>query len=316
LYTASRFISLATEHHFSIPDGLIDVVAQEVEHFWQQEPAWQWGRDPFRGGIRERLAWKLAHEPPSKHPYYVGIIDEEMFAIAIALDLSHCMTEYGKAFPIGEEAKDYFRRIMAERVQWNGAGWLFQPDIWNKRPEQAYAGYYLPPKANKTDLPPKPVDCPGMDSSHSHRLPLWLLSGRQAMDVTRLQKGLTWQFFNRVLVPSQQVSVPLLNNYMSGHNGFYRWRYQTHKESGYAPYKLSGTFTLGWWSFLGGIPMQELYSKLTQTYPLPPNIRQIYERITTRERNPYVRYFYDNGIGKIIAEMAADISGSIGVGNE
>lgn len=48
---------------------------------------------------------------------------------------------------------------------------------------------------------------------------------------------------------------------MDGSNGvLYRWNYSSLGEGKeYGPYELSGTFTIGWWTFLGTDRVKEIY---------------------------------------------------------
>ena len=98
--------------------------------------------------------------------------------------------------------------------------------------------------------------------------------------------------------------IPILNNYMCGHNGYYRWKYSTHKNSGYGPYKLSGTFGFGWWSLLKNEKISDYYLLLYNAYPLNEANAAIYEAITSRERHPIVKNSDLNGLKQQIALMA------------
>jgi len=116
---------------------------------------------------------------------------------------------------------------------------------------------------------------------------------------------------NIVIDHNVNIGVPVLKNFMCGHNGYYRWNYQTHEEgTGYGPYQLSGTFTLGWWSLLGGTDLADLYDGLAHAYSLNKAQMDLYRDLSTRERHPVVAYGYINGVRRAIAMMACDLAGS------
>lgn len=55
---------------------------------------------------------------------------------------------------------------------------------------------------------------------------------------------------------------------MDGSNGVYRWGYGSFgPNGGYGPYQLSGSLTLGWWTFLETAESKALYRELVTQYP-------------------------------------------------
>ena len=98
-------------------------------------------------------------------------------------------------------------------------------------------------------------------------------------------------------------------NYMDGRNGLYRYNYTTQQDTAYLPYQLSGTITLGWWSFLGG-EMSELYKNIYETFPLDENALKTYVGPnTTRERNKYVAWpaYFENGFAELNCLLASKL---------
>jgi hypothetical protein len=287
LYVASRFMVLAKEsgRQDLIPRGLPELLYSEVQANWRTKPAWQWDRQPFPGGARERVLWKLDHRKVGKS-YYRVILDEDLYNFAIAADL--------KAFggtaaqqeawnPLLEDVLSVVRRVFTQEVvQQPGGGWLFQPGVWTDHPEYLYAGNKEP----RPGLKPAPVRGIGEDSSHSLRLPLWLTSFMQAYPVNseeyhfyqNLLKGLEEQFYNKVLVqPTAGLPCFLTNNFMDGSNGVYRWNYGSFgKDNGYGPYQTSGAFLLGWAAFLNTDRIRAVYREVAAQFPWSRQCNELY----------------------------------------
>jgi hypothetical protein len=78
-----------------------------------------------------------------------------------------------------------------------------------------------------------------------------------------------------------------MTNYMDGENGVYRYNYVTQGVgNGYGPYELSGSFNLGWWSFLGPT-LTGPYQAQRSSLPFgSPEIATYTGPNTTRVRNP------------------------------
>ncbi|NPV51845.1 MAG: hypothetical protein HPY60_11730 [Candidatus Methanofastidiosum sp.] len=208
--------------------------------------------------------------------------------------------------------------VFERRIVWQeNGGWLFQPGILEDHPDYAYAGH----KVKKFGMKPLPVEGIAMDSSHSHRFPLWLTSLADAHPegstkrafYERLKKELEIQLFNKVIIPpTEEFQAWRMTNYMDGYNGIYRWNYVTQgMNNGYGPYELSGTLLLGWWSFLSSSRIQNVYNDLARNFPLPEEVIKTYTGPnTTRERHPLVKLpeAYKNGMIEIIVRLASKIS--------
>jgi len=306
LTLVSRWVSLDTT--VSSPEekqDLADLVEARFLHYWEQAPAWQWTQNDFDGGVRERLEWKLTIEDVDRS-YYNAIIDQELFLMGIAADLLVWHQSQGSTCESCVEAIEYFDRIMEARLHRGGPGWDFQLGMRTDHYTYQYAGYLTKPDE---DSPPKPVEGLQQDSSHAHRWPLWLTQLASVRDVCEFQERLKWQLINQVVETQSGVGIPVLRNYMSGHNGYYRWQYETHEENeGYGPYELSGTFSMGWWAFLGGKEVSDLYIQLEKAYPLDEAQLALYEGLSTRERHPIIESAYVNGLKKGLSQMAVVIA--------
>jgi hypothetical protein len=321
LYLCSRFVVLAeqAERGSLIPPFLIDAIYDEINNFWSVEPAWQWNREPFTGGIRERVIWKLnTHDV--KKSYYRAIIDEELFLFAIAADLHnyerYANTRHKYSATVAEILKIAHVVFQKEIAFLDGEGWLFQPGVWTDHPDYAYAGR----EEKVHNMKPSKVTGIAWDTSHSHRFPLWLTSlsnAYQANEPERnfynnLKKELEQVFFMQVLEPpSCQFPVYRTKNYMDGRNGVYRWNYSTQGvNNGYGPYELSGTLTLGWWAFLGTDHIRTVYQEISKQFPLSKEVIDVYVGPnTSRERHPLVLDpdSYTNGFRELIIRLAGKL---------
>lgn len=294
---------------------------EEFKRFWLEEPAWLWAVDPFTG-IRDRIEWKLgAPDESLARSYYNVIFDEDYFALSLGLDLYGLYSRAGRLEECGKgciEARDLFLRVFSERTEWRGGGWLIDVGRWDDHPDFAHAQYYRPPLSPEGDpLPPQPRRGGVIDSSHAHRYPSWLRSAQLALRedeafVERLRSGLSHQFAEVILAPDQG-RIPILNNYMDGHNGWYRWNYATHTGplKGYGPYALSGTFALGWWSLLGDERIAEQYERLAQSFPLSEAELQLYAGSSTRERHPLIHNAWRNGMMADISMRASELARAV-----
>jgi len=317
-YLISRYFVLAGQEKsdFSHLEELVETVEHEVVTLWIEEPAWQWAREPFLN-MRDRVHWKLDNKTVEKS-YYRAIIDEELFVFAIAADLSAFYHLSKKPVPpVVSDILETAKKVFEQEGQWQvDGGWLFQPGVWTDHPDYIYAGQtrIVPGMA------PYPVPGIAQDTSHSHRFPLWFISLSGAYGdgdpekefYKNVREGLARQFFNKVLVPPTH-SFPgyRTTNFMDGWNGVYRYEYVTQgKGKGYGPYELSGTLTLGWWTFLGGKEIRQVYQEMSKHFPMSPELLKIYVGpSTSRERHPLVseEESYLNGFKELIVRLSGRI---------
>ncbi len=180
---------------------------------------------------------------------------------------------------------------------------LLDEPLWVARDAYDASHYMIVPMhaafpgnaAVNDDLEPMPVEDIAPDSSHSFRLPLFLTSfaaaeaegsyGRTYYE--QLLQGLAVQITKRVLLlPSAEFPGVRMMNYMDGRNGVYRYGYASQGEgSGFGPYELSGSFSLGWWGFLGKA-LTEAYEAQRQSLPFRDEVVEVYTGPNTlRQRN-------------------------------
>ncbi|WP_326907835.1 copper amine oxidase N-terminal domain-containing protein [Sedimentibacter sp. MB31-C6] len=323
MYLASQFVVLCenTNNSYLIPDGLVDILNNEIYDIWINEPAWQWGRDPFEGGMKERLNWKLNNKYFDKS-YYKAIIDEEFFTLAIAADLytsENLVRGTDNSSKFKSEIMNYVQIIFEQEGIFREDGtWLFQPGVRSQHNDYIYAGNIK--KSN--NIKPSPIENIASDTSHSHRFPLWINSFINAYESNgdsekvalflKVRNGLEKQFYENVIVkPTEEFNGYRTNNFMDGNNGIYRWNYPTQGQgNGYGPYELSGTLTLGWWSLLKSERINQVYYEMASKFPLTENVINVYVGPnTTRDRHDLVTMpnsFY-NGVTELICRLASKI---------
>lgn len=317
-YLLSRFMVLASnaDKDELIPKGMADYLYTRTIIFFYNEPAWQWEHSDF-SCMKERILWKLT-TPDPKRSYYRAIIDEELFIFAIAADLSNYY--HGKDNKKTQQLSDIlhvaYRVYKQESKLQPDGSWLFQPGVWAQHPDYAYAG-----NEHKTpDLKKKPVNDIAMDTSHSHRFPLWLTSLAEAYPhgsnerkyYNQLRSGLAEQFTSKVLVkPTDDFPVYRTTNFMDGRNGIYRWNYATQGiNNGYGSYELSGTLALGWWAFLDNSKITSVYTEISRQFPLSDNVIKLYYGPgTSRVRHHLISGStpYVNGYIELISRLASEI---------
>jgi len=315
MYLLSRYLVLASENASYLDnfDVLIVYLQNELKKIWEA-PAWMWDSNPFPN-MKQRIHWKMRVENV-KYSYYKAILDEDLFVFAIAADLVHLLKNQNK-----KAVPDYLNEILlksydvySEMVRFNKGHWYFQQGVWADHPDFFYAGQF----EKKPGMNKRPVNNITWDSSHSHRFPMWLKSMRNAYDIKsdeyryydKLINDLACTFLSRVYVPPDSSFWGIrLNNYMNGHNGIYRWNYPTQGENnGYGPFELSGTFFLGWWSFLKSDSISNLYEYQADLFPLKKNEIIVYVGPnTSRERNPLVQLpdFFFNGYAELILLLSS-----------
>lgn len=276
---------------------------------WTREPAPQWDRKPF-DNMYERILWKEnITDPPFS--FYRAIIDEEFFNFAIAADLCNLFGD-DTSVEAREAVKVADRLFERYGNHTDEGGWLFQPGVWWDHRDYAYAGYSEP----SHDMRPRPIKGIATDTSHSHRFARWLLSLRDAGGSSKRTaghqkalQGLEFQLTRKVLqAPSQAFPYGYrTTNYMDGHNGIFRWEYETQgEERGYRPYQLSGTFLFGWWVFLHSAPIYAAYSDAARYFPLANDAVGLYTGPnTTRKRHRHMQLpkFYIGGFAELLTRL-------------
>jgi len=295
-----------------IQDALYDEIVAVLLVEWFEAEAVNYGGLRF-DGMRDRLRGKL-NAVDMIPEYAKAVFDEEFFGLAILSDL-YAIDQRNVPEVFAEILQLGYDVYLLEGVE-VGDGWLFQPGIWSDYPDYRYAGHdFIAP-----DLDEFIIEDIATDSSHFHRMPLWLLSMRDAYAEERpewlffdaLYTRLLRQFEDVMYTPSStEFPAPRVSNYTDGRNGIYRYEYDTvGSDRGYGPYQLSAvTLPLGWYVFLGSGRLIEDYSTLP--FPLPEEVVELYVGPnTTRTRHPLVRWpdYFTNGFAELHVLMAITLS--------
>ncbi len=255
------------------------------------DQAWQWDSEPF-DTLFDRVEWRLS-QTTVRQSYYRALIDEDMFALAIGADLKNAADNCGTPSRWQyEHSRELALQAFSQEVSTSeDGGWVFQKGVWRDHPDYQYAGN----AEIKDGLEPMPVEDIATDSSHSFRLPLFLTSFAAAeaegsygrVYYEQLLQGLAVQITKRVLLmPDAEFPGVRMTNYMDGRNGVHRYGYASQGEgSGFGPYELSGSFSLGWWGFLGKA-LTEAYEAQRQSLPFRDEVVEVYTGPNTlRQRN-------------------------------
>jgi len=322
LYLISRFVALKSDRlqkNENISATLVARLYKDVEILWTKKEAWWYGGRRFKGGIRERLEWKL-NVKNVKYSYYRAIIDHDLFLFAIAADLRiyeiNRVPKRSWSPIISDILNKAFETIQSRMLFTETGGCLFEPGAWRDHRDYNYVGnaQILP------DLPVKKITDISEDSSHSHRWPLWLTSLQDASinDQKKYEyygkviKALEKQFYEHALVlPTASFAGLRLNNFMDGRNGVYRYGYITQgKGRGYGPYQLSGILPVGWWGFLISERINKAWKIMSGLFPLKDNVLLTYVGPnTTRIRHPLVTWpqFFLNGFAELNVRLICKI---------
>lgn len=286
LYLHTRFIKLAADNGKTnlIPEGLPEWVAKYLDILWRKAPAKGYIGGTF-DGIGARLQYKLGQRTPAKS-YFTALIDEERFAFSEAADLRAYENKTGKKLPYSDTITDILQaayEAYRERgLNTPGGGWILDAGAWADHPDSQFAGN----DSISPNLSPSKRPGLGEDTSHSHRLPLWVTSLASAFSPTSTEgryflecrSKLNQQFIEKVLIaPSNDFPGYRTVNYMDGSNGVYRYGHATlGKDIGYGPWELSGTFLLGWWTFLDSDKIRSVYAAQAKLFPLPDDLTRFY----------------------------------------
>jgi hypothetical protein len=310
MYLVSQYLVIHKEQALPVPEHLLTATLNAFETIWTS-PAWQWpvcGMEEFPT-MEARIRWRLDTLDVPKS-YCRVIIDAEGFVLSIAADLSYLYADTAPATV--KNALDLFVQAMEQEIVWlDDTRILVQPGGWRDHPDYLYAGWV----DKAPNLEANPIADIAVDTSHSHRWPLWLFSFERAMDTDQkawaqqLRLGFANQFASQVLIaPSDDFPNYRTTNFMDGRNGLYRYKYKTQAEKlGFAAYELSGTFLLGWWSSLSNPTVTEAYCYIAASFPMSDEEITLYlGPDTTRERNPFFTSEapYHNGLYELISNLA------------
>ncbi|MDF3173544.1 hypothetical protein ACF8Q9_22070 [Pseudomonas sp. TYF_15] len=322
LYLVTRYLALRAEFNYNFSKNdlyLVQRIAAWLHNRWMFEPAYQWGQLPLTGA-KQRMNLISSTSKSWPLSYYPAVTDYELFLFAAASDIKYITEKLPETIKLQpkeintsiEELASTGISVVRERGTFTSdGGWLFQVGTWTDHPDFRFAGH----TKIEENLSEKRLKDISEDSSHSHRWPLFFrsmiaASNNRPQDKDLLLKsyhGFSKQFVNNVVVIRSK-SV-LLNNYMNGNNGLYRYKYATigkNDKLGYGPNALSGILGESWYPFSSGVT--SIYETYEKSYPLSKSTIELYVGPnTTRDRNPLFVWpqFFTDGFAELIAKQGA-----------
>lgn len=280
-YVLVRYLAFTQQAGWDQEQQLLyDKLLDDFDYIWFEEHL----TSRFGGEVNrsEILQQKLNNIGNSSPKYVRATVDLEFFGFAIAAEIAAIQRMAGQEVSVTvQHMLDLAVATFRQEVTATAAGWLYQPGQWDDYIDTMYAGHDI----LATDLEPAPVPGIATDSSHSHRMPLWLVSLASGFDAgseerayfESLRDGFQSQFMEVVYVaPSDDFPGPRMTNYMDGHNGIYRYRYHdnTDLKLGYDAYNLSGTLLVGYYPFMKNTQLANAYAELS--FPLSDAILESY----------------------------------------
>ncbi|UAA39642.1 hypothetical protein KIH87_04600 [Paraneptunicella aestuarii] len=279
-YVLARYLAYTQDSGWnSVQQELYSKLLADFNFVWLEEDTAQAGNAGTRVEIIQQKLNNIGNASPK---YTRATIDLELFGFAIAGELAAMQRKDGQTLHVAvQEMLQLAYANFQQEVAYTSNGWLYQPGQWDDYVDYLYAGN----TELSENLEPSPVPGIATDSSHSHRMPLWLLSlakgfpeGSEEREYFEgLSEGFESQFMSVVYVPSSaEFSGPRMTNFMDGNNGIYRYRFHNNPELklGYEPYNLSGTLLTGFYPFMYNTQLRQEYADLT--FPLSDTTLQLY----------------------------------------
>ena len=292
---------------------LINKLVAQTERVWTTTVTRTFGFPDF-ANYKESVEWKLNGGPGGTIDYGNAFFDDELNILTTGAVLKSILQAYKlPESSVINEISAIAQRVLLEKGEFqDDGGWIFQPGVWANYEDYRYAGH----SSSQVGLSPSPVNGIGTDSSHIARMPLWLdaVSGSAAPDekakLINVKKGFEKQFMQHGLVlPDATFSAPRLNNYISGHNGIYRYNYIGFTPGdAYQPYQLSGALVSNWYPFLKSDDLRAVYDNLSKTFPLDQNVVSVYvgPEFDRSGAFPLIRFpdFFNNGFAELYSLIA------------
>lgn len=290
LYLGTQFMKLGGE-----VDGLKEIVLENASAdlttvaTWKVEPT-----------IKEHLIQVLAHKE-YKNSYYSMIVDGDFYTLACLCDLASLgMEDDDISFAV-----DYVAELFTDpmiNTETEEGYWLFQVGIGRDYKDYEYAGN----EASYEGMGPKEKEDIVTDSSHFRRMPLWLISYRDAQENGELFDKRIAQlgklFSEKVL--HQVNGYWVTTTFIDGSNGVFRYDYHGDGNSIEGYDQAGGTLFLGYWIMLGNDKIRDVYRDISEKLPLPADSSNPYydNGITVREQNSIMdrNACWNNGLMEIL----------------
>lgn len=293
LYLASEYLKLGgTSNALS---AIIEEKAHEdllTTATWKVEPT-----------VKEHLIKALANKQ-YKYSYFSKIVDADFYTLACLCDLK----DIGVQNEDTKFAEDYVLEMLSSSVMntvTDEGYWLFQVGVAKDYKDYSYAGNEF----SYEGMEPKVKEDIVTDSSHFRRMPLWLVSFRDAQN-TDEQKELIQDRINQLAklfsekVLRQKNGYWVTTTFIDGTNGVFRYDYHDDGNSIEGYNQSGGTFFLGYWIMLDSDFIRNVYQDILTKLPLPADSTNPYydDGITIREQNPLMDRdnLWDNGLMETI----------------
>lgn len=313
-YLVTRYLSLTQEQGFSADQqALYDRILEHLLFVFFEDST----RHAFSniGTLAEVVQSKLDNKGQPVPLLRRVTTDLEFHGFAVAAEFAAMQrAATGEVTPEIQTILDLTYDTFQSEVVFTDSGWLYQPGQWEDFMDYQYAGHDI----IQAELQPLPVAGIATDSSHSHRMPLWLLSQERAYPdgdprkeyYQMLSAGFTEQFMTVVYrAPDEDFPAPRMTNYMDGHNGLYRYRQNDapHLKLAYEAFNLSGTLLISFFPFMYNEELASAYENLE--FPLREDIATLYEglgpAIDPDSSAVTLPTYHDNGFAEMNAIIAS-----------
>lgn len=299
LYLGSQYMKLCWNMGRPINQALFDIVLENAREDLLGTPTWK-----TEATVRDHLMQVLAHKK-YKREWYSCILDNDFYTLACLCDLK--VLSIAQGLESTEEmafAADYARMLLMDseiNTETAEGFWLFQVGVMKDYKDYAYAGNEYAYEGMSVAIKDDMVS----DTSHFRRMPLWLLSYKDAQDdasgkeiCSRRIEQLGKLFAERVLRKSKGFWVT--STFIDGSNGVFRYNYHDDGNAIEGYDQSGGTLFLGYWIMLGNESITAAYQEIANSFPLPADVSNPYydNGITVREQNPIMDCdaVWDNGL--------------------
>lgn len=319
MYFTTQYLKLRNQYGFwdDKDTKLFMLLTDELHLLWNDEVAIHWDQSLNFVGIKERVLWKLQAKEVA-FSYYNAFIDEEWFTIAAISDLINVGNNQGLSHSFdNDEIYNISTAVLSNFLAYEDQYLYFQKGTWFDHRDYRYAGH----ENVAENLAPSYVKNIAVDSSHSHRLPLFIDSFSSISSDKEYYKKIISELmrtFSDQALTSMEIDdqfVILQNNYFDGHNGLYRYSYSTLNEgSGYGPYQLSGTLFVGYYAFFESDGYRDSMKKMQSSFPINDQALALYvgPKIT-RARHYLFDWpaYFNNGFAELFTYLSACYNGDL-----
>lgn len=313
VYFITQYLKLKSDSSWgeSYLTDLLAEVELHLMYIWTEKKAIHWDKSLNLVGVKGRLDWNFSN-PEIPYDFYRAVFDEDWFVLAAISDVIAIHNKVGTNSLFDAVLQDsYNHKLITFWGEFKGDKWYFQNGVWWDHPDYSYAGH----SEIESGLEFSQVEDLAIDSSHLHRVPLWLKSFTEISsknDVfSNALEGFRNAFEENVFQwqEDNESGFFVMTNYADGHNGVYRYQFETQGENkGYAPYQLSGTLFIGYYVFMESDVYTQGMKKMASRFPLSGQALATYVGPnTTRTRHPLFVWpdYFENDFAQLFSKLAA-----------